>query len=720
MLRACLLIWAISLHVTACTSYLTAKGLGQFIGSMASGFYSAVSEDRSANGGPDRGKKGVEISGVPKISVDLKDYSPAELCATELTYKLMSAFQADDEFSQRTSYQGGNWRDPSSPSFLPISIGCVPEEFDQKSCRIVCRAELKLTEDTDAGMAGGRTGELETRRQVFARYWAHFPEADRDGIMSRQHKMKLAELRAFRATAGISEGIKRLFAQGHGIRLFSPVHPEDSHFDVQFRSNRRQSICRVVLDTTRTEPPVLPNKRLSLVQSGESTPGKLLAISKLAKVDPVLFYRITADIFNRVPEGMPAVPPRPVENIGHVKDHLERFYKFVGPYRVGTHMITYTVADDDSNACTTEGLMAHFPVARLANRITKCISAATFDLEQKKTLLYRCDEGLPVWSRHPLCPPTSACYGSKMCERMLSCGDGLWIDIRGQNTFEATTRTVKNWTADTLLEPVADAAPTNMVYDYDEGTKAYYEFPAKRRNRHDDDGVIYQKLHVSESRFAFFVAVFYHPASDSVNPENRDYYRRRETFDSDYYDDLDEQEFHEAELAGSSQASSPMLEPLIVNGVGLPDRWFEEKLVEARAQAKTGSDDETTFFSGESDSDERGTSCPVPQRKAIHNQPKSRLFMHQYADGRTKVVMGESEPVFEDPTDIMNEFAVLDGSSDSGEQGRTLMLTSTTPNPYQRTPDKAVPRTGQQKSLQDDLLVTAGSGKKNSLNITKK
>lgn len=459
--------------------------------------------------------QGVEFSGVQKISVGFagqKDWSDAQLCATELTYKLSSSFQADDQFSQRTSHPAGNWRDPTSPSFIPLGIGCVPEKFDKKKVKIVCRAEIP-----EGAASGHNCGEV--RREVFARYWAYFPDHDADKGLAKEYEDRLELLCAF-AGLDYNDSIQSLFNSGHGIRLFSPFHPEDAHFDVQFRREGRQSICRVVLDP---KPEQSENKRGSRQLQETNDEEAPVAIERLAWSHPVLFHRIMSDVFNPKPHGLSPVHPLNVESLGHVRDHLERFEAFIDPYRVGGADGDYTIADDTSNAVTSEGLVATRPLVIFRDRIKRCIYDATKAIDEKTVPFYRCNDGLSVWSRHPLCPPTNACYDSGMCNRMYSCGNGLWIDIRGQNALEATSRVAKNWTPEVVSDSISGYAPT---YNYDEGTQAYYSFPDKDRSKHDDAGVVYHKLHVSEGTAAFFVVIFHHQGSDKTGTDPR--YRRRE------------------------------------------------------------------------------------------------------------------------------------------------------------------------------------------------
>jgi hypothetical protein len=111
---------------------------------------------------------------------------------------------------------------------------------------------------------------------------------------------------------------------------------------------------------------------------------------------------------------------------------------------------------------------------------------------------------------------------------MYTCGNGLWIDIRGQNTLEATSRIAKNWTPEVVTDSISGYTAS---YNYDEGTKAYYEFPAKDRSKHDNAGVVYHKLHVSEGAAAFFVVVFYHQGSDKTGADPQ-FFRREDLTNS--------------------------------------------------------------------------------------------------------------------------------------------------------------------------------------------
>lgn len=452
----------------------------------------------------------VTHAGVPKIGVGFgpgqQDWSDAQLCAAELTYKLSSAIMADDEFSRRTSYPAGNWRDPGSGSHVPLAIGCVPEGFDRRKAKIVCRAQIDRGDDA--------TAEEDVRREVFARYWAYFPETDTDGAMAKEHSTRLEALEAFGAIP--SDGpIAKLFNQGHGIRLFSPFHPNESHFDVQFRSQRRQSICKVILDTRYEQS----------ISREEEEP--MIAIDRLSIEFPELFHRLMSDIYSQVPKGLPSATPRPVESIGHIKDLLPRFEMFIDKYRYGGWRADYSINEDITNAVDAEGFSAHVPLSLLADRLKRCILLTSIGLESKMTPLFRCDNGLAGWSRCPLCPPSSMCYDSVLCSRMISCGAGLWFTLRGQYTLEATGRIVKNYTPETIYETLTGYAPN--VYDYDPTTQAFYDFPPKERDRMDDDGVIWQKLHVSKGTSSFFAVVFYQPSADDSGVGS--FYRRREEFE---------------------------------------------------------------------------------------------------------------------------------------------------------------------------------------------
>lgn len=456
---------------------------------------------------------GVEFAGVQKLSVGVagqKDWSDAQLCATELTYKLSSAFQSDDQFSQRSCHSAGNWRDPTSPSFIPLGIGCVPEKFDKRKVKIVCRAEIP-----ESGESGHTSGEA--RREVFARYWAYFPEYDTERSLATEYEDRLELLRAF---AGVDSNgaIQSLFNSGHGIRLFSPFHPEDAHFDVQFRQEGRQSICRVVLD-----PKPEPLDKRGSKQALDAFDEAPVAIEKLVWSYPVLFHRMMSDVFNPKPVGLSPIQPLRVETLGHVRDHLARFQAFIDPYRFGGHRDEYEIANDSSNAVTSGGSVATRPLVVFRDRLKKCVAEAIAEIDEKTVPFYKCNDGLSVWSRHPFCPPTNACYDSGMCNRMYSCGNGLWIDIRGQNTLEATSRIAKNWTPEVVSESISGYAPS---YNYDEGTQSYYSFPAKDRSKYDDAGVVYHKLHVSEGTAAFFVVIFHHQGSDKTGDDPR--YMRRE------------------------------------------------------------------------------------------------------------------------------------------------------------------------------------------------
>lgn len=449
--------------------------------------------------------------GMPKIGVGFangqQDWSDAQLCAAELTYKLSSAIMADDEFSQRTSYVAGNWRDPASTSHVPLAIGCVPEGFDRRKAKIVCRAQIERATEEVSGV-----GE-EPRREIFARYWAYFPATDTDGVMAQEHALRLEALEAFGALPPDGP-ISTLFTRGHGARLFSPFHPAASHFDVQFRSKRRQSICKVILDTRYER------------QIGEGEED-MIAIERLASSHPELFHRLMSDVFSPVPAGLPPVAPKPVESLGHVKDLLPRLYDFIDPYRFGGWKGDYTVAEDESNAVDSEGFVTQVPLSLLAERLKRCITLTSAALETKKTPLYRCDHGPVGWSRDWRCPGTSMCYDSPLCSRMVACGEGLWLTIRGQYTLEATGRIVKSYTPEMFLETLTGYAPS--VYDYDPTTQAFYDFPPKERDRLDDDGIIWQKLHVSKGTSSFFAVIFYQPSADSSGVGDR--YWRREQFE---------------------------------------------------------------------------------------------------------------------------------------------------------------------------------------------
>ncbi len=450
--------------------------LGGLFVSVVKTVHSAYQQLDLSSNSVDNNNPGVSLN-------DFDELPDGSLCAKELSHMLTSCITRDDGFSERTCPIHGNWRNLASPSFIPLAIGCVAEKMTNKKAKIVCRAEID--------------GE----REVFAKYWAYFPDADSKGTASQEFTERLGRLRTFESR---NVCLRKMFEVGHGSWLFSPFHPEYSHFDVQFRKYRQQKICRVVLDT-------LPEtKRLS-----RSLMTSSIAIDYISTAFPKLFHRLLSDVFHVLPEecrDLPPVVPIVVTDVGNASKHVARTLELLQPYQMGFRNSRFTATHDATNACNPlTGGTAQAPLSKLRPRIQKC-------LEVDSLKYYRCDQGLPIWTKSALCPPTTACYDADICNRMVSCGDGLWLAVRGQSAVESGGHTAVSWVPvpETLRSSIsAYAAPI----DYDPTTKSFYEFaknPDHPYNSAPPDQVIWHKLHISTRTSGMFLIVFYHPPSDKT------------------------------------------------------------------------------------------------------------------------------------------------------------------------------------------------------------
>jgi len=671
--------------------------LGRFIINVASGIHSAYTKLPAQPTGLEMSGNG----GIPKIGVGLagqRDWTDAQLCAAELAYKLSTSLVADDEFSQRSSFTAGNWRDPGSAvSHIPLDIGCVAEGYDRRKAKIVCRGQVRGPWSNGSGIPS-LTGEDGAKQEVFARYWTYFPEADsEDGKMSREYERRVDSLTAF-ADLPNDGPLASQFNNGHGIRLFSPFHPDDSHFDVHFRSRDRQSVCRLVLDT---RPEVSLAKRAS-----RDLDIPQIAIEKLATTHPILFHRLTSDIFHPIPLGLPSVSPRSVESIGHVRGHLERLAEFVDLFRYLQHSGTWEVTEDETNGCKADGFMAQPPMIIFADRVKRCILDAQIALiGSKSNPFYRCDEGLPVWSRHPLCPPTSACYDSGMCSRMLACGNGLWLDVRGQNTLEATSRVVKQYTPEVFVESLTPYAPD--VYEMDESTKTFYAFPLKDRNLQDDGGVVWQKMHVSKGRAAMFIVLFHHQPSDRSGMPSFIYSRKedlaalRRPFSSSESIDAETLEERIDQFASSQGKTSRttmqhMERKKQANVPMIPEDMNETFFASLSFSSHSSDSNEVSYTAKKAN--EKGEVKPTDQKYEITFEHvlyfcRAKTYLYQQEDGSSTVIVSTASPAKtikqrtskEDEADF-SDFALIENSPDTS-RGVLRIATSPSPNPFKKSPE---------------------------------
>lgn len=435
-----------------------------------------------------------EVGSDAGITVDLEgldEKSEAQLCAAELTHRLSAAIQADDQFSRRTWFNfdpTGNWRDPkSSASHVKLSVGCHPVQQSKGHAEIACR-----------GSVGGISS-------VFARYWAFFPLPDTQqaNAMSREHHKRLEDLRAYKKEHG-DACLEVMLETAFGARLFSPYHPDCSHFSIPFRMQQQQYTARLVL--------VVPEQKASVWRS---------PLTYMVAEAPVLFHRLFSDIYRPFPEvcrrGMPAIVPTRVAEMGNVLNHFQQLGEYAAVYsgQRGPDR-GFITAYDATNARTPDGFATEMPISRFRDRIIACARGVS-----KLTPFHRCDEGLPVWSGHPACPPTSACYDSVMCNRVMSCGNGLWLAVRGQHSLEDAGSTARSYIPlpANVLRSMSECTPPKLTYDYDETTKAFYDFAERRGIPYlnlEDDKVVHQKLHVKGPARSMFVVIFHQPSSDGT------------------------------------------------------------------------------------------------------------------------------------------------------------------------------------------------------------
>lgn len=397
----------------------------------------------------------------------IEDLADGQLCAFELTKKLNQAIISDDLFSIR--YWGqhneggkGNWRNPENKlDYIEPEIGCHVVAMDFQQAHIICKAMVK----------GGRVDE----KYIFARYWAYLPAGDSEGKLEDELIAKLEGLSSF--AGGVRDVcLSKIFdSSAFGARLWSPYHADQSQFDLPFRRDGRQFTCKLVLDP-------IPLERT------EMDPSEFLAL-----MSPSLFYRLAADPYLPFPRecfGMlPAIEPARAEP-GNIFDHLRYIVKFFTHYNPGRKQYEFDQILDDSG----EPLIIDLK--------EKLFYGLTVALQTKdRQILYKCDAALPNWTGYQACPGTPACYGSEMCNRMLSLGPDLFISIRGQNSLEVTGRGLLQIVPDKVTESFSGYVGDAEDKYSDETTRGYYRFP----ERPIRDGCRYQKIHLYSGYFVLII-----------------------------------------------------------------------------------------------------------------------------------------------------------------------------------------------------------------------
>lgn len=442
---------------------------------------------------------------LPKPSVKgelaaFQSQSNANFCAQELTLKLADAFKADDRFSQRSFPLGaGNWRNPDSRSWLGLTVGCNVKKAAKRTALIVCKGKV----------GDGRAG-------VFARYFAYFPEvSDPQGKGLAEYEAKAAELlNPFSTGEACFRGVFE--AAGSGARLISPFHARP--FDVLFRAGgSHQSVCKLVLDLKRY--PV------------EGVAEPVNAIERLGLEYSVLFHRLASDIYTKLPSActglLPVINPPPEYDHGNARRHLNSVATFLAYANDGRHRHAFEVLNQWSSE-TQAPADGETLLSRLHNRVHHCA------LKGDPLLFSQCHFGLPNWVGTSRCPPTSLCYDNdRICGRILACGDGLWMQVRGQSCVENKGRFVKSWTPlpSMVIDSLSGYIPPNQL---DPMTQAYYQFGIEKRSEGDTDGagghwqrpepaleregILVQKLHfASQATGGVFMIIFYDPSKDSAN-----------------------------------------------------------------------------------------------------------------------------------------------------------------------------------------------------------
>lgn len=324
----------------------------------------------------------------------------------------------DDKLAARQYTRRNKGREPPADFWrsIPVSVECKPNESHGvlSSGYITCSVTLS-----------------EPERPVLSASFASYYLISPDPITGVYPEKKIAKFNAYveelqtaaKQLAQLEE-LKPLIAlfgsTSMGRRRFSPFHPSHAAFDLpvwmphsptEF-AEEVEVICKLVL--------------LTPARGG-------CDMTLFAANHPHLMYRLLYDPQNALPAGVPTMvdPPTSLIFAEHVKQHAIDTHAFLTELlRTDKSERVWTIKSRESSL---QNRAMQAPLAQNVMALLRSVGnddGSVTAIDCTRTLAYR--------TGSLLAPPTTSCFELDLFRRVLvGRVPGLWLIVRGQNTYEA-------------------------------------------------------------------------------------------------------------------------------------------------------------------------------------------------------------------------------------------------------------------------------------------